>query len=202
LVNASATSESGDRAINRTVSVVLLSALLAIGFLFQGTRGIFETTEGRYSSVASEMIRLEDWIIPHLDEETLHFTKPPLTYWLLAVSIEFLGRSELAVRIPGAIAFVLTVLLVAWAGNLIIPGYPSLAAIIYGSFLFPASVSNVVSTDNLLTFAEVTAMVCFAEHYFGSFSRCGSRRPGLLHTTIVGPWLGRLWHCRGTYPVK
>jgi 4-amino-4-deoxy-L-arabinose transferase len=168
LVNASATSESNDRAINRTVLVVLLSALLAIGFLFQGSRGVFETTEGRYSSIASEMIRLEDWIVPHLDEETPHFTKPPLTYWLLAVSIEFLGRSELAVRIPGAIAFVLTVLLVARAGNLIIPGYPWLAAIIYGSFLFPASVSNVVSTDNLLTFAEVAAMVCFAEHYFGT----------------------------------
>jgi 4-amino-4-deoxy-L-arabinose transferase len=178
---------------------MLLAALLAIGFLFQGSRGVFETTEGRYSNVASEMIRLEDWIIPHLDEETPHFTKPPLTYWLLAVSIEFLGRNELAVRIPGAIAFVLTV---ARAGNLIIPGYPWLAAIIHGSFLFPASVSNVVSTDNLLTFAEVTAMVCFAEHYFGSFSRCGSRRPGLHHTMTVGPWLGRLWRCRGTYPVN
>lgn len=150
---------------------MLLTALLAVGFLFQGSRGIFETTEGRYSSVASEMIRLQDWIVPHLDEETPHFTKPPLTYWLLAVSIQFFGRSELALRIPGAIAFVLTVLFVARAGKLIIPDCPWLSAIIYGSFLFPATVSNVISTDNLLTFAEVAAMVCFAEHYFGT-RRC------------------------------
>jgi 4-amino-4-deoxy-L-arabinose transferase len=142
--------------------------LLAAAFLFQGARGVFETTEGRYSNVASEMIRLEDWIVPHLDEEKPHFTKPPLTYWLLAASIETFGRNELALRLPGAIAFFLTVLFVARAGRMLVPSYPLLPAVIYSSFLFPATVSNVVSTDSLLTLTEVGAMTAFAEHYFGT----------------------------------
>jgi 4-amino-4-deoxy-L-arabinose transferase-like glycosyltransferase len=78
----------GDTAITRSVlTVVLLTALLGLGLAFQGWRGVFETTEGRYSSVASEMLRLDDWLVPRLSEEEPHFTKPPLTYWLLAASI-------------------------------------------------------------------------------------------------------------------
>jgi hypothetical protein len=94
------------------LTVVLLGALLALGLGLQGQRGVFETTEGRYSGVASEMLRLNDWLVPRLSEEEPHLTKPPLTYWLLAASINALGRTELAVRLPGAMAFVLTVLVV------------------------------------------------------------------------------------------
>lgn len=147
--------------------VLLPSALLVLGLAFQGSRGIFETTEGRYSSVASEMLRLDDWLVPHLNEETPHFTKPPLTYWLLAAGIRTLGRNEMAVRLPGAIAFILTVLVVAQAGRLLTPARPLLPAVIYATFLFPASASNVVSTDNILTLFEGAAMVAFATHYFG-----------------------------------
>lgn len=56
--------------------LLMLMLLCAVAFLFQGNRLVFETTEGRSSSVASEMIRLDGWIVPYLDEETLHFTKP------------------------------------------------------------------------------------------------------------------------------
>ena len=152
----------------RAISVVLLlGALLILGLAFQGSRGVFETTEGRYSSVASEMLRLDNWLVPHLNEETPHLTKPPLTYWLLAAGIGTLGRNELAVRLPGAVAFVLAVLVVAQAGRLLTPARPWLPPVIYATFLFPASASNVVSTDNILTLFEVAAMVAFAMHYFG-----------------------------------
>jgi 4-amino-4-deoxy-L-arabinose transferase len=166
------------------LTVVLLGALLALGLGLQGQRGVFETTEGRYSGVASEMLRLNDWLVPRLSEEEPHLTKPPLTYWLLAASINALGRTEMAVRLPGAMAFVLTVLVVARAGRLLTPGYPLLPAIIYATFLFPATVSNVISTDNILTLAEVAGMVAFASHYF-------AERPRRLSPATLG------WACFG-----
>ena len=177
--------ERSDSTIGRTgLAFLLLGALLALGLGFQGQRGVFETTEGRYSAVASEMLRLDDWLVPHLSEEEPHLTKPPLTHWLLAASIEALGRTELAVRLPGAIAFVLTVLIIGRAGRLLSPAHPLLPAVIYATFLFPATVSNVVSTDNILALTEVAAMLAFATHYFGE-------RPHRLSPAIVG------WACFG-----
>lgn len=174
-----------DNAIGRIALMVLLpGALLVLGLAFQGQRGVFETTEGRYSAVASEMLLLDDWLVPRLSEEKPHLTKPPLTYWLLAAGINALGRTELAVRLPGAMAFVLTVLILARAGRLLTPVCPFLPALIYATFLFPATVSNVVSTDNILTFWEVAAMLAFASHYFGE-------RPRRLSPAVLG------WACFG-----
>lgn len=153
------------------VSLLLLGALLVLGLSLQGRRGVFESTEGRYTSVASEMLRSQDWIVPHLSDEQPHYSKPPLTYWLLAASIRVFGRNETAVRLPGALAFMLTVLVIARAGRVLTPGRPLLPACIYATFLLPASASNVVATDNLLTLFEVAAMAAFAEHYFGAPSR-------------------------------
>jgi 4-amino-4-deoxy-L-arabinose transferase len=185
---------SRKRAISRTlIGALLLTLLLVLGLAFQGHRAVFETTEGRYTSVASEMLRLQDWLVPHLNEEQPHFTKPPLTYWLLAASIHTFGRNELAVRLPGALAFILAALFVARAGCVLTPRYPLLPAVIYATFLFPASASNVISTDNFLTLAEVAAMIAFAEHYFGP-----GRRP-LLSATAGWAFFGLAFLTKG-YP--
>jgi 4-amino-4-deoxy-L-arabinose transferase-like glycosyltransferase len=166
------------------VRLLLLVALLVVGLSFQGRRGIYESTEGRYTSVASEMLRGRDWIVPHLSDEHPHYSKPPLTYWLLAGSIRIFGRNETAVRLPGALAFILTVLVVARAGRVLTPDRPLLPACIYATFLFPGSASNVVATDNLLTLFEVAAMAAFAEHYFGA-------QPRRLSPAMIG------WACFG-----
>ena len=42
----------------------LALALLAVLSLGNGGRGLFETSEGRYGSIAAEMSRSGDWIVP------------------------------------------------------------------------------------------------------------------------------------------
>ena len=39
-----------------------LACALALGFAFQGSRGLWETDEGRYTQVAMEMLRSGDYI--------------------------------------------------------------------------------------------------------------------------------------------
>jgi 4-amino-4-deoxy-L-arabinose transferase-like glycosyltransferase len=52
---------------------------LFVGLMFQGTRHLWDPDEGRYTDVAHEMVELDDWLVPRLNPERPHFTKPPMT---------------------------------------------------------------------------------------------------------------------------
>ncbi|HET9693180.1 MAG TPA: glycosyltransferase family 39 protein, partial [Steroidobacteraceae bacterium] len=106
----------------------LLALLVVVGFAFQGTRGIWEPDEGRYTSVGINMYESGDWLIPTVDGEHPHLTKPPLTYWALAASFALLGHHEWAARLPSAVAFVATGLLVFGLGRRLCPARPTLPA--------------------------------------------------------------------------
>ena len=53
--------------------------------------------------IAREMLVTGDWVVPRLKGEP-HWSKPPLTYWLVAASIAVFGYHEPAARLPSAIA--------------------------------------------------------------------------------------------------
>lgn len=144
-----------------------LLALLAFALAFQGSRGIWDPDEGRYTNVALRMLRGGDWLTPTLHPDVPHFTKPPLTYWAIAGSVELLGRNEWAVRLPNALAFVLTVLLVGRMAHRLAPGREDLAAVVQATSLFPFVAANIVTTDTLLTHSTTLAAAAFVEWRFG-----------------------------------
>ncbi|HEU6447490.1 MAG TPA: glycosyltransferase family 39 protein [Verrucomicrobiae bacterium] len=80
----------------------LVLALFAFFFLL-GSRSLNEPDEGRYGEIAREMVQTGDWIVPHL-WYLPHLDKPPMTYWLVAISIKLFGPNEWAVRLPVALA--------------------------------------------------------------------------------------------------
>jgi len=144
-----------------------LLLLLVLSLAFQGSRGLWEPDEGRYTDVALEMLRFGDYITPALHHELPHFTKPPLTYWTLASSIAAFGRNEWAVRLPLSLAFVATVLLVYGIGKRLVPALPWLPALVYATSLMPFVSSNIVSTDTLLTLWETMAVFGFIALWWG-----------------------------------
>jgi 4-amino-4-deoxy-L-arabinose transferase-like glycosyltransferase len=139
----------------------LIALLLLLAFAFQGTRAIWEPDEGRYSAAGLNMLESGDYLIPTIDGEHPHLTKPPITYWALAASFGALGRNEWAARLPGALAFVGTGLLVFGLGRRFCPTRPWLPALVYGLSLAPFMGANVISTDVLLVFFETLAMYAF-----------------------------------------
>jgi 4-amino-4-deoxy-L-arabinose transferase len=145
----------------------LVALLLLMAFAFQGTRGIWEPDEGRYTSAGLNMYESGDWLVPTIDGEHPHLTKPPVTYWALASSFALLGRNEWAARLPGALAFFGTGLLLFGLGRRFTPSKPWLPALIYGLSLAPILGANVISTDVLLTFFEALAMYLFVRAYAG-----------------------------------
>ena len=44
-----------------------------------------------------------DWLVPHMNGIP-HFQKPPILYWLTALSLRNFGHSEWAARLPSALA--------------------------------------------------------------------------------------------------
>lgn len=166
----------------------LLAILLLLLYttLFQDLRGIWETSEGRYVNVAIEMVRSGDWLHPITHHEHPHWTKPPFTYWAIASALDGAGHSEFAVRLPGMLAFALTTLMVYLLGRLFLPRRPWLPALIYASCLLPATASNVITTDNILTFAVTAAFTGFAYAYWGALGSFGARYGALLGWLAAG----------------
>jgi 4-amino-4-deoxy-L-arabinose transferase-like glycosyltransferase len=72
-------------------------------FILLGSRALNEPDEGRYSEIAREMIETGDWVVPHF-WYLPHLDKPPMTYWLVAVSMKLFGQNEWAARVPLALA--------------------------------------------------------------------------------------------------
>lgn len=143
--------------------LILVGLLLLLAFAFQGTRGIWEPDEGRYTDVALEMLDTGDYLVPHLDEEHEHYTKPPLTYWALAASVRIFGRNEWAARLPNAIAFILTGLAVWGLSKRLLPDAPGAGPLVWATMLGPAAAANVITTDTLLTLWETLAMLFCVE---------------------------------------
>ncbi|MBN2109017.1 MAG: glycosyltransferase family 39 protein [Deltaproteobacteria bacterium] len=102
---------------------VLIAALLLISFwtLFYnlGKPNFYHLrNESRRAQISQEMIETGNWLIPHLEEETI-LTKPPLFYWSVAVCSLKTGVTELTARIPSAVAGFGTVIFTLLIGTLL-----------------------------------------------------------------------------------
>jgi 4-amino-4-deoxy-L-arabinose transferase-like glycosyltransferase len=159
-----------------------VAVLLGFALAFQGSRPLWEPDEGRYVTVALEMIHLDDYLVPRLHHEYPHFAKPPLTYWLIAASLRTFGTNEWAVRVPNALAFTATVLLVFGIGRRLFPEGAALAAVVYASFLLPTVAANIANSDTLLATWEALAVWGFASWWWSA----DRRQRGWL----VVMWLG------------
>ncbi len=147
------------KARRREIAVLVL--LVSLGWFAQGSRAIWEPDEGRYTAVALQMVRTGDWINPRLNHEVLHFTKPPLVYWLLAGAFETFGINELSARLPNALAWLALVLMLTALARRLAPDRPLLTAAVWSSSLLPFVAVNIVTTDLVLTAAECLAVLGF-----------------------------------------
>ena len=89
-----------------------LSAALAVVAWLAFAIGLHPLTlpdEGRYVGVAWEMMRSGDWLVP-TQNGLPFFHKPPLFYWLTALSMEAFGVSVAAARLAPLLLAILAML--------------------------------------------------------------------------------------------
>lgn len=162
-----------------TLVLVVLSMLLA--FAFQGSRGLYETTEGRCAESAREMLETHHWLIPQLDYRP-HWTTPPLAYWATAGGMALLGTNEWGARACNAIVFVLTVIAVSGLARLMWDERTGfVAGLIYALSPFAFVAASSVHVDLLLSLWELLAAFCYWRAWRAGGTRTERR-------WIIGMW--------------
>lgn len=156
---------------------------LVLGFAFQGTRGLWSPDEGRYVGAALQMLDSGNFLAPGYSPSELNFSKPPLTYWVIAASLQVFGRNTWAARAPYAFSLVLTMWVLYAMGKRLLPERPWLPGLVYGCTLFPFFTANIISTDVFLTLFEALAVLGFVRSIVFDSER--DRRQG-----VSLMWLG------------
>jgi 4-amino-4-deoxy-L-arabinose transferase len=168
--------------LRSAIPPLLLVVLLAFAFVlpFQGTRHLWGTDEGRYSAVAVEMLDSGDWLVPHRHPEHEHLSKPPMTYWALAASMAAFGKNEWALRLPGALAFVLTIACVFVMGKRLVPERPLWPPLVCAGTAMLFLAANAISTDPLLCGFETLGMTGFVLAWRGETDSIARRGAWIL----------------------
>lgn len=132
---------------------------------FQGSRGLFETTEGRYAECARETMATGDYDDPILNGQP-HWTKPPLTYMSIMASMRAFGTSPWGVRAYLVAAMALAAGAVWLAGVSIWGPKAGLwAGLVFATSPIMAGTASVVSADLLTTLWVAAALAAFWHGY-------------------------------------
>ena len=146
----------------RTATLLVVAAYILIYLLPLGLRPLSTPDETRYGEIPHEMIQSGDWAVPHL-VGLRYFEKPPLGYWLNAVSLRVFGENNFAVRLPTALAAGLS----AWFVWLLLIrlGFPRstalTSAVVYLGFTEVLIVGTVAVLDTPFTLFMTGGMVLF-----------------------------------------
>ncbi len=92
--------------------LLLCSAVFFVGL---NAYPLMDPDEGRNAEVAREVVVNGHWLPPTINGE-VRYEKPPLYYWLVALSFKTWGVREFAARLPSAIAALLGVLVTVALG--------------------------------------------------------------------------------------
>jgi 4-amino-4-deoxy-L-arabinose transferase-like glycosyltransferase len=159
----------------KDLSILLLVFGVAF-FQFLGRVPLIDPDEGRYAEIPREMIERGDFITPMLNYVKF-FDKPPLHYWLSALSMTLFGQNEFAARFTGAAMGLLTVLLVYHVGRRLFGRREGLlAALILG-----ASTGFLVQARYDITDMTLTCTLSAALAFFILATREGESRKGLYY---------------------
>lgn len=137
-----------------TVLALLAAIVPLIWFCFWyglGNTGLLDNNEGIYAQVSLEMLESGNYVTPFFNGMP-YLEKPPLLFWLTALSYKMFGISEFSARAIPALSASLLVVLAIWSGwRLANPLTGVLAGLILSSSVAVAILGRTLLFDMLLT---------------------------------------------------
>ena len=124
-----------------------------------GQLGLVGPDEPRYVSIARAMAETGDWVTPRLNGEPW-FEKPVLYYWGAAAAFSVFGESEMAARLPSAVAMLIaSAALIALALRAFGSSVALALAFMLPSMLATIAFARGASTDMVFTATLTLAFV-------------------------------------------
>lgn len=139
------------------------AGLLLVRLLTLGAFPLLDTSEARYAEIARLMAESGDWITPWFEPGTPFWGKPPLAFWLSALSFKLFGINEFAARIPHWCLAAGTLWLVAGIAHAEGSANPWRPAFLLASTTLFMVAGGAVLTDPALMFS-VTLSLAAAYH--------------------------------------
>lgn len=144
---------------------LFLGALLVLSAIFffyrLGSTALIGPDEPRYAQVAREMWQRGDLITPTIGGHPW-FEKPVLLYWLMIVSMQWLGVTEWAARLPSALTATLAVFAVYYTGRRAVSArFGFLSALVLIVNVMFASFAHGATMDMPLTAMVTLGLCCF-----------------------------------------
>lgn len=154
---------------SRVLTTLLLASALVSVFLYGlNSLPLGSLNEGLYTECAREMIETGQWLTPRINT-IVYWEKPPLLYWTVALSLRAFGYSELAARLPSALALAATCLITfLFAAKLYGRGVGWLSLGIMVAAPYFITQQQLVMFDGLLAFFFASAVFSF---YLGMTDR-------------------------------
>jgi 4-amino-4-deoxy-L-arabinose transferase-like glycosyltransferase len=138
--------------------LLLIGALVLLRLVGMAGLPLMDTTEARYAEVGRKMLELNDWITPWHDYGVPFWAKPPLSFWLTALSMKCFGVNEFAARLPHFLCMVLVAGL-CWRLANSRRDTPPLACIgLLAGAALSLLAAGAVMTDEALTLGTTLAM--------------------------------------------
>jgi len=196
----------------------ILAAILLARLFSMYILPLTDTTEARYAEMARIMAETNDWITPYVNYNVPFWGKPPLSFWLQAISIDMFGVNEFAARFPSWLMHLAVVGLIFKLLLTVANKYTAIwGMLIYTSIALVYTLSGTVLTDPFLTLGSTLSFVSFIivlkekERYWGYLFFVGlsigllSKGPLILVLTggTIGLWLlfsTKRWRVFKLYP--
>lgn len=159
--------------LNKNCILLFLFCLVLYG-TFSQLIPLLDPDEPVYGETAKEMLATGDWISPRIYGE-FWYDKPPLFYWLEAISFSVFGVSTWSARLPSFLLGAVTpIYLYLSTRNLL-----GEKAALRGAFICATSLEIIVLsrsavTDTVLTLSLTVALISFLrKEYIPAYIACG-----------------------------
>jgi 4-amino-4-deoxy-L-arabinose transferase-like glycosyltransferase len=139
-----------------------MAAIWAARVFAMAAMPLADTSEPRYAEIARLMAVSGDWITPWFEPGVPFWGKPPLAFWLQALTIKAFGLSELSVRLSSLPAILGMAWLIHELGRRMVSRQAAnWSALILSTMLLPAATAGAVLTDPWLAFGVSLSMVAY-----------------------------------------
>jgi len=178
-----------------TVVIASLTAL-AVGF---APMPFWDEDEPRFAAIARTMIETGDWVVP-MYNGTLAVDKPVLMHWCMAACDRVFGTSEIAARLPAALATLAAALALLWAGTRWFDSRTGVvAALAWVGCLLAGIESHAATPDAILTALTAWMTVLAVDPIVGERGGAAAAptRLGVRRAALIGALGGLAVLCKG-----